>query len=163
MVWLDGGRFLMGSDAFYPEERPVHQVEVDGFWIDRHPVTNAQFRRFVKATGYVTLAEQPPEPADYPDADPALLVPGALVFQPSAGPVDLRDWRAWWAWVPGSQLAEPGGARVDPARPRPPSRRPGLLPGRPGVRRLGRQGAAQRGRVGVRRQGRPGGQGVRLG
>ena len=109
MVWLDGGRFLMGSDAFYPEERPVHEVEVDGFWIDRHPVTNAQFRRFVKATGYVTLAEQPPEPDDYPDADPALLVPGALVFQPSAGPVDLRDWRAWWAWVPGASWRSPEG------------------------------------------------------
>ena len=109
MVWVDGGRFLMGSDDFYPEERPVHQVEVDGFWIDRHPVTNAQFRRFVKATGYVTVAEQAPDPADYPDADPALLVPGALVFQPSAGPVDLRDWRSWWAWVPGASWRSPEG------------------------------------------------------
>ena len=94
MVWVDGGRFLMGSEDFYPEERPVHQVEVDGFWVDRHPVTNAQFRRFVKDSGYVTVAEQPPDPADYPDADPDLLVPGGLVFQPSTGPVDLRDWRA---------------------------------------------------------------------
>jgi formylglycine-generating enzyme len=109
MVWVDGGRFLMGSDDFYPEERPVHEVELDGFWIDRHPVTNAQFRRFVKATGYVTVAEQAPDPADYPDADPALLVPGALVFQPSTGPVDLRDWRAWWAWVPGASWRTPEG------------------------------------------------------
>jgi formylglycine-generating enzyme required for sulfatase activity len=82
---------------------------VDGFWIDRHPVTNAQFRRFVKATGYVTVAEQAPDPADYPDADPALLVPGALVFQPTAGPVDLRDWRTWWAWVPGADWRHPEG------------------------------------------------------
>ena len=66
----------MGSDDFYPEERPVHEVAVDGFWIDHHPVTNAEFRRFVKATGYVTVAEQAPDPADYPDADPDLLVPG---------------------------------------------------------------------------------------
>jgi sulfatase modifying factor 1 len=109
MVWVDGGRFLMGSDDFYPEERPVHEVELDGFWIDRHPVTNAQFRRFVKATGYVTVAEQAPDPADYPDADPALLVPGALVFQPSTGPVDLRDWRTWWAWVPGASWRTPEG------------------------------------------------------
>ncbi|HJW64416.1 MAG TPA: SUMF1/EgtB/PvdO family nonheme iron enzyme, partial [Actinomycetes bacterium] len=109
MVWVDGGRFLMGSDDFYPEERPVHRVEVDGFWVDRHPVTNAQFRRFVKDSGHVTVAEQPPDPADYPDADPDLLVPGALVFQPSAGPVDLRDWRAWWAWVPGASWRSPEG------------------------------------------------------
>ncbi len=68
MVRVEGGRFLMGSEDFYPEERPVHEVAVDGCFIDRHPVTNAQFRRFVKATGYVTVAEQAPDPADYPDA-----------------------------------------------------------------------------------------------
>ena len=109
MVWVAGGCFLMGSDDFYPEERPVHEVEAGGFWMDRHPVTNAQFRRFVKATGYVTVAERPPDPADYPDADPDLLVPGGLVFQPSTGPVDLRDWRAWWAWVPGASWRHPEG------------------------------------------------------
>jgi formylglycine-generating enzyme len=109
MVWVAGGRFRMGSDDFYPEERPAHQAEVDGFWIDRHPVTNAQFRRFVKATGYVTVAEQAPDPAAYPDADPALLVPGALVFQPTRGPVDLREWRNWWAWVPGANWRNPEG------------------------------------------------------
>jgi formylglycine-generating enzyme len=109
MIRVAGGRFLMGSGDFYPEERPVHPAEVDGFWIDRHPVTNAQFRRFVKATGYVTVAEQPPDPADYPDADPDLLVPGALVFQPTTGPVDLRDWRNWWAWVPGASWRHPEG------------------------------------------------------
>ena len=80
MVRVEGGRFQMGSDDFYPEERPVHEVAVDGFWIDHHPVTNAEFRRFVKATGYLTVAEQAPDAADYPDADPALLVPGGLVF-----------------------------------------------------------------------------------
>jgi formylglycine-generating enzyme required for sulfatase activity len=84
-------------------------VAVDGLWIDRHPVTNAQFRRFVKATGYVTVAEQPPDPADFPDADPDLLVPGALVFQPTTGPVDLRNWRNWWAWVPGADWRHPEG------------------------------------------------------
>src|SRR5512133_1937944 len=107
MVWVPGGDFLMGSEDFYPEERPVHQVKVDGFWMDSHPVTNAEFRRFVKATGHVTVAERPPEAADYPDADPDLLVPGALVFRPSSGPVDLRDWRTWWAWVPGASWRSP--------------------------------------------------------
>jgi formylglycine-generating enzyme len=109
MVWVPGGRFLMGSEDFYPEERPVHRVQVDGFWMDAHPVPNAESRRFVKATGHVTVAERPPEAADYPDADPELLVPGALVFQPSSGPVDLGDWRAWWAWVPGASWRHPEG------------------------------------------------------
>jgi formylglycine-generating enzyme required for sulfatase activity len=109
MVWVPGGSFLMGSEDFYPEERPVHRVAVDGFWMDAHPVTNAEFRRFVKATGHLTVAERPPEAADYPDADPDMLVPGALVFRPTSGPVDLRDWRTWWAWVPGADWRHPEG------------------------------------------------------
>src|SRR3954466_12017915 len=91
MAWVPGGVFAMGSEDFYPEERPVRDVEIDGFWMDAHPVTVAEFRRFVKATGYVTLAEKAPQAADYPDADPALLVPDSLVFQPRSGPVDLSD------------------------------------------------------------------------
>jgi formylglycine-generating enzyme required for sulfatase activity len=109
MVWVPGGSFLMGSNDFYPEERPVHRVEVGGFWMDAHPVTNAEFRRFVNATGHVTVAERPPDPASYPGADPELLVPGSLVFQPTSGPVDLRDFRAWWAWVPGASWRHPEG------------------------------------------------------
>jgi formylglycine-generating enzyme len=109
MVWVPEGSFLMGSEDFYPEERPVHRAAVDGLWVDRHPVTNAEFRRFVKATGYMTVAERPLEQADYPDADPALLVPGALVFRRSRGPVDLRDFRNWWAWVPGACWRHPEG------------------------------------------------------
>ena len=84
-------------------------MAVDGFWIDEHPVTVAEFRRFVKATGHVTVAERPLEPADYPDADPALLVPGSLVFRPTRGPVDLGDYRNWWALGAGRRLAPPGG------------------------------------------------------
>jgi formylglycine-generating enzyme required for sulfatase activity len=103
----------MGSEDFYPEERPVHRVEVDAFWMDRRPVTVAQFRRFVKATGYVTLAERAPEAADYPDADPALLVPGALVFRPTRGPVDLGDVANWWNWVPGARWDRPEGPGSD--------------------------------------------------
>jgi formylglycine-generating enzyme len=100
----------MGSDRFYPEERPVREVSVEGFWIDRHPVTVAAFRRFVKATGYVTWAEQPPKAEDYPDADPELLVPGSLVFRKTAGPVDLSDVRNWWSWTPGADWRHPEGA-----------------------------------------------------
>jgi formylglycine-generating enzyme required for sulfatase activity len=114
-TWLKGmrpvpaGSFRMGAEGFYPEEAPVHEVELDGFWIDEHPVTGAAFRRFTKATGYVTCAERAPDPADYPNADPELLVPGSLVFQPSTGPVDLRDARNWWAWVPGAFWRAPEG------------------------------------------------------
>ena len=78
------GEFSMGSTRFYPEERPVRRVALDGFWMDEHPVTVAQFRRFVKATGYVTWAERAPDPEAYPDALPELLVPGSLVFTGSA-------------------------------------------------------------------------------
>ena len=113
MVWVPGGSFDMGSDEFYPEERPVRRVQVDGFWIDPHPVTVAEFRRFVKATGYVTVAERPPSAADYPDADPALLVPGSLVFQRPRARVALDDHRVWWAYVPGAQWRRPEGPASD--------------------------------------------------
>jgi len=99
----------MGSKDFYPEERPVREVSVAGFAIDRHPVTVAEFRRFVKATGYVTWAERSPDPEHYPDADPELLVPGSLVFRKTAGPVDLRDVRNWWVWTPGASWRHPEG------------------------------------------------------
>jgi len=106
---IQGGTFLMGSTEFYPEERPVHSVAVDGFWMDERPVTAAEFRRFVRETGYVTVAERPPDPADFPEADPAALVPGSLVFRKRPGPVDLRDYRNWWAYVPGACWRRPAG------------------------------------------------------
>lgn len=109
MVWVPGGDFLMGSNDFYPEERPVHRASVEGFWVDVHPVTNARFGEFVDATGYVTVAERPPDPADYPHADPSLLVPGSLVFRKPPGPVDLRDYRAWWEYAPGADWRHPEG------------------------------------------------------
>src|SRR5262249_52969136 len=95
MVLVQGGKFLMGSDKFYPEEKPVHEVTVDSFYIDKCEVTNGQYRKFVKETGYVTVAERPLDPKDYPGADPNLLIPGALVFQKSSRPVNLNDYHNW--------------------------------------------------------------------
>lgn len=109
MVWIPGGTFLMGSNYFYPEEQPSHLVRVDGFWIDEYAVTNADFHRFVQATGYVTLAERSPDPRNYPDVDPALLVAGSLVFRKPQQRVNLRDYRAWWAYVPGACWRHPEG------------------------------------------------------
>jgi formylglycine-generating enzyme required for sulfatase activity len=113
MVWVPGGTFMMGSENFYPEERPVHRVHVEGFWIDAHPVTVAQFRRFVRATQHVTLAELAPDPDAYPDADAADLVPGSLVFTPPPVPVPLDDARRWWSWVPSADWRHPEGPNSD--------------------------------------------------
>jgi formylglycine-generating enzyme required for sulfatase activity len=118
MVWISGGRFEMGSESPLagPEEGPVHTVEVDGFFIDVHTVTNARFREFVEATGYVTVAERVPDVAELmrqrpgrapPDAE--VLVPGSLVFTPTGTHVDLRDWSQWWRWVPGADWRHPRG------------------------------------------------------
>jgi sulfatase modifying factor 1 len=109
MAWIPGGTFLMGSDAFYPDERPVRPVAVDGFWMDELLVTAADFRRFVRETGHVTPAERSPVAEDYPDAAPELLVPGSLVFRKTGGPVPLDDFRNWWEWVPGAYWKRPGG------------------------------------------------------
>ena len=117
MSWIPPAVFLMGSEDFYPEERPVRRVEVDGFWIDQHPVTAGEFRRFVRETGYVTVAERPLDPDDYPDADPDLLVPGSLVFRKASGPVPLDDVRNWWEYVAGRVLEEAGRAGHDDQRP----------------------------------------------
>jgi sulfatase modifying factor 1 len=103
------GTFLMGSEEFFPEERPVRPVEVNGFWMDEHPVTAADFRRFVRETGYVTFCERPLDAGDYPDAEPELLVPGSLVFRKTRGPVDLRDFRNRWEYVPGAYWKRPAG------------------------------------------------------
>jgi sulfatase modifying factor 1 len=113
MAWVPGGTFLMGSEDFYPEERPVREVEVDGFWMDVHPVTVVAFRRFVRATGYVTLAERVPDAALYPDADPSQLVPGSVVFRRTAGPVALDDHRTWWSYVAGASWSRPEGPGSD--------------------------------------------------
>ncbi len=109
MVRIAGGTFAMGSADFYPEERPVHEATVEGFWIDEHPVTVAEFGRFVAATGYVTVAERMPDPSLYPGAAVEDLVPGSLVFSAPRGPVELDDVRRWWVWVPGAAWCRPEG------------------------------------------------------
>jgi formylglycine-generating enzyme len=113
MIEIPAGSFRMGSAEFYPEEGPVREVQVDAFAIGRGPVTVAQFTRFTEDTGYVTLAERPPDPADYPDADPSLLVPGSAVFHPTPGPVPLHDPTRWWAYVPGANWRHPWGPASD--------------------------------------------------
>jgi formylglycine-generating enzyme required for sulfatase activity len=109
MVWIAGGTFQMGSNDHYPEEAPVHRVTVDGFWIDRAPVTNRQFRTFVEATGHVTVAEKAPDPKDYPGALPEMLKAGSLMFNPPTHPVDLRDWSQWWTFRFGATWRKPYG------------------------------------------------------
>ncbi|MEB3335367.1 MAG: formylglycine-generating enzyme family protein [Cyanobacteriota bacterium] len=109
MVWIPGGTFLMGSNGHYPEEAPAHLVNVEGFWMDRTPVTNAQFLKFVKATGHITLAERAADPALYPDALPERLVPSSIVFAPPATPVGLGDPYQWWQYVAGAHWRHPEG------------------------------------------------------
>ena len=109
MLWVPGGTFLMGSADHYPEERPVHTARVDPLWMDQHPVTVREFRRFVRDTGHVTVAETAPKAEEFPDADPSQLVPGSLVFTPPAHPVRLDDYRAWWSWMPAAQWRRPQG------------------------------------------------------
>jgi sulfatase modifying factor 1 len=109
MVWVPGGTFLMGSDAHYPEEAPARAVEVSGFWLGRTTVTNADYARFVQDTGYVTVAERPLDPAEFPGAPAENLVPGSMVFTRTSGPVDLRHLSQWWTWTPGASWRAPEG------------------------------------------------------
>ena len=106
---IEGGIFTMGSEAFYPEEAPLRRVRVDGFWIDETPVTNAQFAAFVSATGHVTVAEVAPDPKDYPGMDPQMARAGSLVFNKTAGPVDMADASAWWSFTFGACWKHPLG------------------------------------------------------
>ena len=113
LVEIPAATFAMGSDRHYPEEGPTHEVTVDAFAIERTPVTNTDFAAFVAATGYVTVAERPLDPADYPGAPPENLVPGSLVFRRTRGPVDLRHLSQWWAWTPGASWRRPEGPGSD--------------------------------------------------
>lgn len=103
----------MGSEHHYPEEAPAMQVDVNGFWMDRHQVTNAEFARFTKETGYATIAERPLEPDLYPGAPAENLVPGSMAFCKAEGPVNLHDYTNWWAWMPGASWKQPEGPQSD--------------------------------------------------
>jgi formylglycine-generating enzyme len=112
MIHVPGGRFTMGSNTHYPEEAPAHRVAVDSFWIDTAPVTNRQFQTFIEATGYVTSAEIAPDPRDYPGANPELLRPASLVFEPPRHRViNHSDITQWWTYCPGADWRHPDGPR----------------------------------------------------
>lgn len=109
MVWIPGGMFTMGSDDHYAEEAPAHRVKVDGFWMDRTPVTNRDFAKFVEETGYITFCELDPDPALYPGAKPDMLKAASVVFVKPSGPVDLRNPHLWWQFIKGANWKAPQG------------------------------------------------------
>lgn len=109
MAWIPPGTFDMGTTDAKPDEAPVHKVTLNGFWMDRTEVTNAEFKEFVEATGYVTLAEQKPDPKDFPGVPADKLVPGSVVFSPPPGEVALKNHFAWWEYVPGANWRHPEG------------------------------------------------------
>ena len=109
MIWVPAATYEMRSDHHYPEERPVHNVSVDGFWMDKYPVTNEEFARFVEASGHVTFAELPPDPEQYPGALPEMIYAGSLVFVQPNGPVDRRNIGNWWTSMRGADWRHPHG------------------------------------------------------
>jgi formylglycine-generating enzyme required for sulfatase activity len=117
LVWVPGGTFTMGTADGFADERPPHRVQISGFWMDATEVTNAQFRAFVDAAGYVTTAERVPDVAELmaqlppgtPPPDPELLVPGSLVFHATERPVPLDSVGRWWSWTPGASWRHPSG------------------------------------------------------
>ncbi|MBB4422841.1 formylglycine-generating enzyme required for sulfatase activity [Bradyrhizobium sp. CIR48] len=111
MVWIPGGTFRMGSNRHYPEEAPVHRATVDGFWMDRTPVTNRQFKAFVNATGHVTTAQIPPDPEQYPGAVPHMIYAGSLVFVPPRRVTNLSDWSQWWVFLKDANWRHPRGPK----------------------------------------------------
>jgi len=124
MVWIPGGEFSMGSDgicdgksccspATVGDTQPIHRVYVDGFWMDQTDVTNEKFEQFVKATGYVTIAERTPTKEEFPTAPPENLVAGSVVFTPTPGPVPLDDHYQWWSYVKGANWRHPTGRDSD--------------------------------------------------
>lgn len=123
MLWIPGGEFSMGTEDPtgmicggpdpMPDARPVHRVYVDGFWMDTTEVTNERFEEFVRATGYITVAERKPRQEDFPGVLPEDLVPGSAVFKPTAMPVPLNDPLQWWGYVQGANWRHPNGPGSD--------------------------------------------------
>jgi formylglycine-generating enzyme len=147
MAWIPGRLFRMGSDKHYPEEAPVHRVTVSGFWIDRTPVTNRQFKQFVRATGHKTFAEIPPDPKSYPGALPHMLYAGSLVFTPPNRPVDLKNFGEWWRYLRDANWRHPYGPKSNiNARD---NHRSYRLLRCTGLCQMGGQGAADRSGMGI--------------
>ena len=119
MVWIPTGTFWMGSDVGQEDEKPPHQVNVDGFWLDKTEVTNEKFEEFVRATSYVTVAERKLDPKDFPGVDPSALVPGSIVFSPTDDQITSDDLKnpamhsLWWKYVPGANWRHPEGPSSD--------------------------------------------------
>jgi formylglycine-generating enzyme required for sulfatase activity len=114
MIWIPAGEFSMGTEEpGFPDTRPIHRVAVKGVWMDRTEVTNAHFEKFVKATGYITVAERKPRPEDYPGAPPENLVAGSVVFSPPDRAVSLNDHLQWWSFIPGANWRHPTGPNSD--------------------------------------------------
>src|SRR5438093_1953562 len=123
MVWIPGGEFSMGSDlaneslcglpGVTRDAQPIHRVSVDGFWMDKTEVTNEEFEKFVKATGYVTVAERTPTKEEFPTAPPENLVAGSTVFTPTSEPVSLDNHYQWWSYVKGANWRRPEGPQSD--------------------------------------------------
>jgi formylglycine-generating enzyme len=119
MVWITAGEYIMGTEDpdATANERPAHRVKIDDFWIDECDVTNAEFRRFIEATGYLTTAERPINwqelkkqvPPGTPRPPQEMLRPGSLVFTPPSAPVNLSDPSAWWCWTVGASWKHPQG------------------------------------------------------
>ena len=163
MVLVPGGTTTIGNDHFYPEERPLREVAVGDVWFDPRPVTNAEFARFVEETGHVTVAEVAPDAADFPGADPALLVPGSQVFTQTRGTGAPGDWTQWWRWQPDASWRAPqgpGSSWADVADH--PVVHVGWEDATAYARWAGKD-LADRGRVGARRPRRPGRSRLRLG
>ena len=113
MVWVPPGTFFMGFDGGQEDEKPVHEVEVDGFWMDKTEVTNEEFEKFVRASRYVTVAERKPDPKDFPGVPLENLVAGSVVFTPPPGEVSLENHYAWWSYVAGANWRHPQGPASD--------------------------------------------------
>src|ERR1043166_5538185 len=109
MVWIPSGTFQMGASDGQPDELPLHEGAVDGFWMDATEVTNEEFEKFVRATHYVTIAERKPDAKDFPGAPPEMLVPGSVCFNPPREPVPLDNHFIWWKWTPGANWRHPEG------------------------------------------------------
>ena len=160
MVWIPGGEFSMGSEgkcdgksccspATIADALPIHRVDVDGFWMDATDVTNAEFAKFVQATGYVTIAERAPTKEEFPTAPPENLVAGSVVFTPTSTPVSLDDHFQWWSYVKGANWRHPGRSTERHQGQRKLSGRANRLSRRGSLREMGGQATAHRSGVGI--------------